>query len=75
MLAKMTSKNQITLPKTVVEGLGGTVEYFEVRAEQGNIILTPVRINRADAVRERLARMGLSEKDVEDARAWARKAR
>jgi bifunctional DNA-binding transcriptional regulator/antitoxin component of YhaV-PrlF toxin-antitoxin module len=75
MLAKMTSKNQITLPKAVVEGLGGAVEYFEVRAEHGNIILTPVRISRADAVRERLAGMGLSEKDVEDARAWARKTR
>jgi bifunctional DNA-binding transcriptional regulator/antitoxin component of YhaV-PrlF toxin-antitoxin module len=75
MLAKMTAKNQITLPKAVVKELGGGVEYFEVRSEQGSIILTPVRINRADAVRTRLAAIGLSEKDVEDARAWARKTR
>lgn len=75
MLAKLTAKNQITLPKAVVKELGGDVEYFEVRAEQGSIILTPVRISRADAVRTRLAVMGLSEKDVEDARAWARKTR
>jgi len=74
MLAKMTSKNQITLPKAVMKELG-VVEYFEVRSEQGSIILTPVRISRADAVRTRLAAMGLSEKDVEDARAWARKTR
>jgi bifunctional DNA-binding transcriptional regulator/antitoxin component of YhaV-PrlF toxin-antitoxin module len=75
MLAKLTSKNQITLPKAVVEELGTAVEYFEVRSEQGSIILTPVRMSRADAVRSRLAAMGLSEKDVEDARAWARKTR
>jgi bifunctional DNA-binding transcriptional regulator/antitoxin component of YhaV-PrlF toxin-antitoxin module len=75
MLAKMNSKNQITLPKAVVEELGSGVEYFEVRSQQGSIILTPVRINRADAVRKRLAAIGLSEKDVEEARAWARKTR
>jgi bifunctional DNA-binding transcriptional regulator/antitoxin component of YhaV-PrlF toxin-antitoxin module len=75
MLAKLTSKNQITLPKAVVDELGTAVEYFEVRSEEGRVILTPVRISRADAVRTRLAAMGLSEKDVEDARAWARKTR
>jgi hypothetical protein len=32
MLAKVTSKNQITLPKAVVSQFPG-VEYFEVRAE------------------------------------------
>jgi bifunctional DNA-binding transcriptional regulator/antitoxin component of YhaV-PrlF toxin-antitoxin module len=74
MIAKLTSKNQITLPKSVVKELG-SVEYFEVRAESGSIVLTPVRINRADAVRNRLAAMGLSEKDVAAARSWARKAR
>jgi bifunctional DNA-binding transcriptional regulator/antitoxin component of YhaV-PrlF toxin-antitoxin module len=75
MLAKMTAKNQITLPKAAVQELGEPVEYFEVRTEQGSIILTPVRISRADGVRSRLAAMGLSEQDVEAARAWARKAR
>jgi len=74
MLAKLTSKNQITLPKAVVNEIGAA-EYFEVRAEGGSIVLTPVRLSRADAVRSRLAAMGLSEKDVADARAWARKAR
>ena len=74
MLAKMTSKNQITLPKAVVKEIGA-VEYFEVRTEDGNIVLSPVRINRADAVRSRLASLGLTEKDVQEARTWARKAR
>jgi bifunctional DNA-binding transcriptional regulator/antitoxin component of YhaV-PrlF toxin-antitoxin module len=74
MLAKMTSKNQITLPKAVTKSLGD-VEYFDVRAEAGSIVLTPVRINRADAVRSRLAAMGITEKDVSEARTWARKRR
>jgi bifunctional DNA-binding transcriptional regulator/antitoxin component of YhaV-PrlF toxin-antitoxin module len=74
MLAKMTSKNQITLPKAVTKSLGD-VQYFEIREEAGSIVLTPVRLNRADAVRSRLAAMGLSEKDVTEARNWARKGR
>jgi hypothetical protein len=74
MLAKMTSKNQITLPKAVTKDLG-KVEYFDLRAEAGSIVLTPVRLNRADEVRNQLAAMGITEKDVEDAVKWARKSR
>jgi hypothetical protein len=72
MLAKLTSKNQITLPKVVAQAFPGA-EYFEVQAEGGRIVLTPVRIGRADAVRDKLAELGIVEKDVVDAVAWARK--
>ena len=34
--------------------------------------MNPVRVNRADAVREKLAALGLSGADVADAVAWAR---
>lgn len=71
MLAKLTSKNQLTLPKAVTTAVE-TAEYFDVVAENGRIILTPVRVNRADAVRARLAELGLSEKDVAGAISWAR---
>ena len=74
MLAKMTSKNQLTLPKRITEAVG-TPEYFEVEARDGRIILTPVRIQRADAVRAKLAEIGIRPKDVEAAVAWARKPR
>ena len=47
MLAKLTSKNQLTLPKAVVADVQGC-EYFDVTAENGRIVLTPVRLNRAD---------------------------
>ena len=71
MLAKMTSKNQITLPKAAIQQVAPT-QYFEVEAKDGRIILTPVRLQKADAVREKLASMGIGEEDVADAVRWAR---
>jgi hypothetical protein len=72
MLAKLTSKNQLTLPKSVTNAVGA-VEYFEVQAKGGQIILTPVRIQRADSVRAKLAELDLAGQDIADAVAWARK--
>ena len=72
MLAKITSKNQLTLPKAVTDAIG-TTEYFEIETRAGQIILTPVRIQRADAVRAKLAELELDENDLADAVAWARK--
>jgi hypothetical protein len=71
MLAKLTSRNQITLPKAVVSGVEAT-EYFDVAVENGRIVLTPVRIQQAQAVREKLEELGIAERDVEDAILWAR---
>jgi hypothetical protein len=73
MLAKMTSKNQLTLPKSVTNALG-PVEYFDVQSKDGQIILTPVRIQRSDAVRAKLAELDLQASDVADAVAWARQS-
>ncbi|HWI81744.1 AbrB/MazE/SpoVT family DNA-binding domain-containing protein [Ramlibacter sp.] len=71
MLAKMTSKNQLTLPKSVTQAVGAA-EYFDVEARAGQIILTPVRIQRGDAVRAKLAELNLQDSDVAAAVAWAR---
>jgi AbrB family looped-hinge helix DNA binding protein len=73
MLTKLTSKNQVTLPKRALEALG-TPEpgYFEVQVDAGRIILTPARIGAADAVRRKLAKLGIRQSDVTDAIAWAR---
>jgi translation initiation factor IF-1 len=73
MLAKMTSKNQLTLPKSVTAAVG-SAEYFDVETRNGQIVLTPVRIQRGDAVRAKLAELDLSEQDIVDATVWARKA-
>jgi hypothetical protein len=72
MLAKLTSKNQLTLPKSITKAIGD-LEYFDVKVESGQIILTPVKIQRNDAVRSKLATLNLSEQDIADAVAWARK--
>ena len=69
MLAKLTSKNQLTLPKAVLETVG-TPDYLEVTEEGGRIVLTPVRITRADAVRGKLKELGISEDDVAAAVEW-----
>jgi hypothetical protein len=71
MLAKITTKNQLTLPKSLTKAVGAT-EYFDVEARGGQLILTPVRIQRGDAVRAKLAELDLSEDDLAAAVAWAR---
>ena len=73
MLAKRTSKNQITLPKSVV-GQFKDVDYFDVTAENGVIILKPVRTHEAEKVRARLAELGIKESDVDYAVQQARNA-
>ena len=72
MLAKLTSKNQLTLPTSITAAVG-TAEYFDVEASNGRIVLTPVRIQRGDALRAKLAELGLEAQDVADAVTWARK--
>lgn len=71
MLAKLTAKNQLTLPKSVLATCEEAT-YFDVTSENGRIVLTPVRINRADAVRAKLADLGITEKDAADAMLWVR---
>lgn len=51
----------------------GPAEYFDVEARDGQIILTPVRIQRGDAVRAKLAELDLGEADVATAVKWVRK--
>lgn len=71
MLAKMTSKNQLTLPKSVTAAVGAET-YFEIEVRNGQILLTPVRIQQANAVRAKLAELDLDEEDIADAVSWAR---
>jgi bifunctional DNA-binding transcriptional regulator/antitoxin component of YhaV-PrlF toxin-antitoxin module len=72
MLAKLTSKNQLTLPKAVVSQFPGT-RYFEVRADQGRIVLVPARVSSLEGVWEKIESLGIGEQDVENAVRWARK--
>jgi hypothetical protein len=76
MLAKLTAKNQISLPKAVVKNFPG-VEYFDVSLRDGEIVLSPVVVARATerlkAIRAKIKSLGLTEKVVEDAIRWARR--
>jgi hypothetical protein len=76
MLAKKTSKNQLTLPKEIVKSFSN-VEYFDVSVEDRKIILIPVKITHEnmtlERVREKLKKLGITEKDVTEAVRWARK--
>jgi bifunctional DNA-binding transcriptional regulator/antitoxin component of YhaV-PrlF toxin-antitoxin module len=71
MLTKITSKNQITLPKALMASFKG-VEYFEISADGDLIQLRPLRRSRLDEVRQYLAQLEITEQDVTDAVAWAR---
>jgi len=71
VLAKRTSKNQLTLPKALVEA-AGPADYYDVELEGGRLVLTPIHLHRAEAVRERLEQLGVTEADVAEALDWAR---
>ena len=78
MLAKKTSKNQITLPKAVVRQLPD-VQYFDISVREGEVVVRPAVVSasgeRVKAVRNKMRALGLSEKDVDDAITWARRRR
>ena len=80
MLAKKTSKNQVTLPKEIADRFPGT-DYFDVQVKGRAILMRPVRIepeeddSTIEAVRERVRKMRLTDKDVVKAVKWARSRR
>ncbi len=76
VLAKKTSKNQLTLPKDIVKEFPET-EYFDVRVMGRKIVLTPVtirpEIDLLGEIRSKMERLGIEEKDIEEAVKWARR--
>jgi hypothetical protein len=76
MLAKKTSKNQLTLPKEIADKFPG-VDLFDATVKNNQIVLMPVKItpitSSLKSIREKMAKLGINEKDVTDAVKWARK--
>jgi hypothetical protein len=76
MLAKKTSKNQLTLPKEIVKEFPDA-EYFDVSVKDRKIVLMPVKIAPADinleGIRDKMKKLGITEGDVAEAVKWARK--
>ena len=78
MLAKLTSKNQITIPKSVISAFQGT-EYFDVAEDDGRIVLAPVQASsegappeRVEALIKNLERLQIPNLNIADAEEWAR---
>jgi hypothetical protein len=75
MLAKLTTKNQITLPRKVIQEFSG-IEYFDANVQDGRIVLAPVRMQPAGTtltgIREKMKKLGITPADVSEAVQWAR---
>ncbi|MEI6874383.1 MAG: AbrB/MazE/SpoVT family DNA-binding domain-containing protein [Spirochaetota bacterium] len=68
MLCKVTTKNQITLPKEIMRQFGER-EYFDARIEGGRIVLEPMIVRPVvtsllGKVREKIRAQGIEEKDL-----------
>ena len=73
MLAKMTSKNQITIPKRIINQMP-EVKYFDVELREGLIVLKPLMIydTDLDKIRSKVRKLGLKQDSVAEAIKWAR---
>ena len=75
MIARLTDKNQLTIPDPLIFDLPDS-EFFDITCEDGRIVLTPVTVaeinRRGDEVQRKLQERGITEKDVADAIKWAR---
>ena len=75
MLTKKTTKNQLTIPKALLDRLPPT-DYFDAEVVRDRLVLRPVRMVPAvdiDRVRDRLEWSGVGAGEVERAFRWARK--
>ena len=74
MLAKITAKNQITIPKKIIDQLPD-VKYFEVELKEGMVVLKPLKVydTSLEQIRTKIKRLGLKENSIKEAIQWARK--
>jgi len=76
MLARKTSKNQLTLPKEIAGNFSG-IDLFDATVENNRIVLTPVKITPVavslESIRQKMERLGITEDEVDESVQWARK--
>jgi hypothetical protein len=76
MLAKKTSKNQLTLPKEIADKFPG-IDLFDAEVENNRIVLVPVKITPISAtlesIREKMGKLGITEENISEAISRARK--
>ena len=75
MLAKLTSKNQITLPKSAVMAFEGT-SYYDVEIVPQGLLLKPAKIHlhsqALEGARRKFKEKGFNEDTIARAVKWAR---
>lgn len=73
MLAKITSKNQITIPKKIIEKIPG-IKHFDMEFKDGIIIMKPIKFydTNLDQIRAKVKKLGLKENSVAEAIKWAK---
>lgn len=76
MLARKTSKNQLTLPKEIVSNFPD-IDLFDATIEENRIVLTPMKVIPLTAslagVRSKIQKLGLTPEVVNEAVEWSRK--
>lgn len=74
MLAKITAKNQITIPKKIMAQLLN-VEHFDIEFKDGVVLLKPIKVldTSLDRIRTKIAELGLKPDSVNEAIKWAGK--
>ena len=70
-VAMLNEGNQIAIPKSIADAFADTA-YFEITQEDGRIVLTPHQRN-PQALHDHFAALGITEDDVAEAIAWARR--
>ena len=73
MLAKITSKNQITIPKKIIEKIPN-VKHFDIELKDGVIIMKPIKFydTNLDQIRAKIKKIGLKENSFAEAIKWAK---
>jgi len=74
MHVKITPNNQVTSPDEIAPQVE-VAKYPDVEVDSAAIVLAPVLAQSVEAVRDKLIASGISEKDVADASAWARRSK
>ena len=74
MLAKVTSKNQITIPKKIMNQLP-RVEHFDIEFKDGVVVMRPVVAYHTDlsTIRNKIRELNLTSDSVREAIDWARR--
>jgi hypothetical protein len=72
MPVKLNSEKQLTLLKSITSDVPAA-DCFDVQVRDGPIVLKPLRMERSDAVRDKLVELELGESYIAAAVVWSRK--